>query len=391
MVENAYEQAKELRANATPEFPVNELSMIEMLEKMTTAWRPEGEWITHFDIAQEGDELRLRDMGEPGQCNQKCKTVEKAAFECMGDSDTELASALLLQRLDLPDMTDWFCSEETWACRPPLPKVPDSRKPGEDWEKKKDADEDFDAILGSMGDAGLKGSLFSREELERHMAEIDESVGDAEDGAEEEDPSEWGSYDPVEMAQAQSMSVADEALRQIDLAERRHKGDYPLYEGDPEDDDSDDELEGSKAAGVPLAQGEGVAVEGVFEDGEAGEERGKDHADSENEDEDEDEEEDEDEDEDGDESDDDDEDDKQHPAGMTKAEEAMVEALAKKPLSEEEVEFFDKLDEENDVLVVEDVDEVDDVDDEEGLTKEELDALQTESHDQDADEEHDEL
>ena len=71
------------------------MQLIERMEKITTAWRPEGEWITSVDLMEEaGGRLAVREMGRPGVCGVECKTVERAAEQIMGEHDTDVAEAL---------------------------------------------------------------------------------------------------------------------------------------------------------------------------------------------------------------------------------------------------------------------------------------------------------
>jgi len=71
----------------------DEASVIDLVERVTTAWRDEGEWITHLHL-EAGKKLNVRDMGRQGECTEACKTVELAARTVMGEHDTDVAEAL---------------------------------------------------------------------------------------------------------------------------------------------------------------------------------------------------------------------------------------------------------------------------------------------------------
>jgi hypothetical protein len=108
---------------------VDEMKIIEHMEKITTAWRPEGEWIAKLDLVEQGDRLVVREMDQVscsqlgqrvapqtsgalpavpplgsqlsawpqlqvGRCGVECKTVEKAAERIMGEHDTDIAEVL---------------------------------------------------------------------------------------------------------------------------------------------------------------------------------------------------------------------------------------------------------------------------------------------------------
>jgi len=76
---------------------LDESSVIDTVESMTTAWRPEGEWIASLFLeAKYGGRLGVRDMGKVGECREACKTIELAAQDVMGEHDVDLAEALFL-------------------------------------------------------------------------------------------------------------------------------------------------------------------------------------------------------------------------------------------------------------------------------------------------------
>ena len=74
---------------------VHEDRVIELVEKLTSAGLPEGQWIASVDLVEEaGGRLAVREMGRPGVCGVECKTVERAAEQIMGEHDTDVAEAL---------------------------------------------------------------------------------------------------------------------------------------------------------------------------------------------------------------------------------------------------------------------------------------------------------
>lgn len=76
--------------------PKDEADWIETIEKMTTAWRKEGEWITSLHLVSSRSKLEVVLMGGPGQCGEACRTIEKAAQEIMGNHDADVAEALYM-------------------------------------------------------------------------------------------------------------------------------------------------------------------------------------------------------------------------------------------------------------------------------------------------------
>ena len=71
--------------------------MIQEVEKSTTAWRLEGEWITKLYLeGKKGGKLKLKNKRVLGECEEACKTVEYAAQQVMGEHDAEVGEALYM-------------------------------------------------------------------------------------------------------------------------------------------------------------------------------------------------------------------------------------------------------------------------------------------------------
>ena len=73
---------------------LDEMTIIEKVEKMTNPSKDEGEWIAKTDIEEEGPTLKLVEHSEVGDCNSNCKTIAKAVEAIIGDSDTDIAEEL---------------------------------------------------------------------------------------------------------------------------------------------------------------------------------------------------------------------------------------------------------------------------------------------------------
>ena len=73
---------------------LDEMTIIEKVEKMTNPSKDEGEWIAKTDIEEEGPTLKLVEHSEVGECNSDCKTIAKAVEAVIGDSDTDIAEEL---------------------------------------------------------------------------------------------------------------------------------------------------------------------------------------------------------------------------------------------------------------------------------------------------------
>ena len=78
---------------------VTEEDLITAVEKMTTAWRPEGEWITALHLEKSfGGKLTVKDMKRLGECGEACKTIEKAAHDITAEHDIDMAEVLYMVR-----------------------------------------------------------------------------------------------------------------------------------------------------------------------------------------------------------------------------------------------------------------------------------------------------
>ncbi|PSC76262.1 DUF3456 domain [Micractinium conductrix] len=165
LAKNAWKQVKDMTKAASPTNKVDEMRIIELMEKITTAWRPEGEWMARLDLVEEGDRLAVAEMEAVGNCGVECKTVERAAELIMGEHDTDAAEVLFTGKKNRAQFNNWLCYELTGVCKSKPPPLPKGRTPGPAFQPKGEGDADLDRVMGQMQDQGMKGSLWSREEL----------------------------------------------------------------------------------------------------------------------------------------------------------------------------------------------------------------------------------
>ena len=209
----------------------DEDSVIDFVEKSTTAWRPEGEWITRLHIRR-GDAvgfsfaglfarvanavrslrslpslpslpslstpqhtttttttpsgLLVVDMGTQGECGTACRTIEYAARKVMGEHDADVGEALYVGRYgDVDGFREWFCGGLTGAC---VASEGSSSLGGLDhngavygaFVPREAGAQDVERILGEMADQGLRGKMYTREEaMEKYMAGLPDEEEDA--------------------------------------------------------------------------------------------------------------------------------------------------------------------------------------------------------------------
>ncbi|PSC76362.1 DUF3456 domain [Micractinium conductrix] len=156
--------------------------VIDKMERITTAWRPEGEWIARLDLVEEGDRLAVAEMEAVGNCGGECKTIQLAAEQVVGEHDTDMAEALFTGKKSRAQFNNWLCYELTGGCRSKPPPLPKDRTPGPPFEPKQEGDQNLDAMLGGLADQGLGGSKV-RDELMQKLgvareAEEEEEAGD---------------------------------------------------------------------------------------------------------------------------------------------------------------------------------------------------------------------
>lgn len=73
---------------------LDELVILEMVEKMGSPAKDEGEWIAKIDLVEAGSKLKLVEHEEVGKCLEECKTVARAAQDILSDHDTDIAEKL---------------------------------------------------------------------------------------------------------------------------------------------------------------------------------------------------------------------------------------------------------------------------------------------------------
>ncbi|KAL4458892.1 hypothetical protein ABPG75_013757 [Micractinium tetrahymenae] len=183
LAKNAWKQVKEMMKAASPSNKVDEMKIIEKMEKITTAWRPEGEWIAKLDLVEEGDTLAVKEMDQVGNCGIECKTVERAAEQIVGEHDTDIAETLFTGRKTRAQFNNWLCYELSGVCRAKPPPLPKDREPGPPFSPQREDDQNLERMMGQMQDSGMRGQLWSREELmEKYgIPEGDQKWDDDED------------------------------------------------------------------------------------------------------------------------------------------------------------------------------------------------------------------
>jgi hypothetical protein len=156
--------------------------LIEFVEKSTTAWRTEGEWMTklHLEKSWKGM-LQVKNMRKQGECTEACRTIEYAAQTIMGEHDADVGEALYTKRFgtDENKFETWLCHELTGVCQADgSPREADAKpvekeyRPYPSFKSRDPSEQNIERVLGEMADQGLRGNMFTREEaMEKYMME----------------------------------------------------------------------------------------------------------------------------------------------------------------------------------------------------------------------------
>ncbi|KAL4423180.1 hypothetical protein ABPG77_000313 [Micractinium sp. CCAP 211/92] len=167
LAKNAWKQVKDMANAANASHPLKEEAVIERMERIGVAWRPEGEWIAGLDLVEEGDRLAVKEMGVVGNCLGECKTIQLAAEQIIGEHDTDIAEVLFARRKTRAQFSNWLCYELSGACRSKPPPLPRDRTPGPPFEPRQEGDQNVDAMLGGLADRGLHGNKLRDELLDK--------------------------------------------------------------------------------------------------------------------------------------------------------------------------------------------------------------------------------
>ncbi|THG00018.1 hypothetical protein TEA_017555 [Camellia sinensis var. sinensis] len=208
-----YQQVQAKQAQISPK-KISEYQIIDIAENLCNLKKQEADWILKIDIVEQGDKLVLVEQDSEGQCNSKCKTIERACEEVMGYSDTDVAEYLYQKKPQIDSLTHFFCNDLSKACSvkpPPVPKsnsrhfavsllsfhtvnmiecmviFQENRTPGEPFVPKSAKEAEMEKMLKSMegmpGAPGMK--MYSREDL-MNMKNFGSEDADEDDDDDEE-------------------------------------------------------------------------------------------------------------------------------------------------------------------------------------------------------------
>ncbi|KAI8565428.1 hypothetical protein RHMOL_Rhmol03G0258300 [Rhododendron molle] len=189
-----YQQVQDKQAQISPK-KISEYEIIEISENVCNLKKQEADWVLKIDIVEQGDKLELVEHESEGQCNSKCKTIERACQEVMDYSDTDVAEYLYKKKPQIESLTHLLCNKLSKACTTKPPPVPKDRTPGEPFVPKSSKEAEMEKLMKSMegmpGAPGMK--MYSREDLMNNMGNFGNEDADEDDDDDEADfPSKLG-------------------------------------------------------------------------------------------------------------------------------------------------------------------------------------------------------
>ncbi|XP_047330908.1 uncharacterized protein LOC124934422 [Impatiens glandulifera] len=174
---------------------VSEYEIIELVENVCNLKKMEADWILKIDIVEQGDKLELIEQDSEGQCNSKCKTIERACHEVLGYYDTDVAEYVYKSKPSLDSLVKFLCKDLSKACSSPPPPLPKDRAQGEPFVPKSSKEAEMERMLKSM--EGMPGApnmkMYSREDLMNGNYGNEDAADEDEDDDDEADfPSKLG-------------------------------------------------------------------------------------------------------------------------------------------------------------------------------------------------------
>jgi len=190
MVDIAYSKSEEIlkkrfsfkkkRKNEATEFD-GEGAVQEFIEKMCNPLKPEGEWVTHIDLVQEGDQLQLATQPSYGKCKKECRTIEYACDEVLDKADTDFTEVLyngVKDKTPIDKVQRYICNRAAGVCKkkpPPLKSRTDERFVPMTADEKQMQD-----MQANLKDSGMSGTMYRREDLAGMMDKMGDMMGGME-------------------------------------------------------------------------------------------------------------------------------------------------------------------------------------------------------------------
>lgn len=160
-VKQAINVTKRLREAATASKKLDDGDILDALEALCKVDSDSGDWITHYDIVEDGSKLKLVDTEKVGKCKTECRTIARACEEVQDNIDlTELSEALYHGKKSRSQLSNWVCYELSNACSKKPPPLPAGRSPGPAHEALSAEEITQRNLMRQMSASGLGGRMF---------------------------------------------------------------------------------------------------------------------------------------------------------------------------------------------------------------------------------------
>eukprot|EP00882_Tetradesmus_deserticola_P022308 GHRQ01024208.1.p1 GENE.GHRQ01024208.1~~GHRQ01024208.1.p1 ORF type:complete len:316 (+),score=128.64 GHRQ01024208.1:278-1225(+) len=180
LVKQATRKVKALRKELKPGQQVDESAIIENLELACNTAKPDGQWITHYDMVEDGDKIKLVDTQQPSKCNTECATIARACSQVADSLDLSDLSEALYSGKSRSAITQLACYQMSNACRVKPPPVPKDRAPGPAHTPMSAGEAEREQMMARMKAAGMGGQMYNREDLMQQMQGLQQQADDGE-------------------------------------------------------------------------------------------------------------------------------------------------------------------------------------------------------------------
>uniref|UniRef100_A0A383WPZ6 Saposin B-type domain-containing protein n=1 Tax=Tetradesmus obliquus TaxID=3088 RepID=A0A383WPZ6_TETOB len=180
LMKQATRKVKAMRGELKPGQRVDESAIIENLELACNPAKPDGAWITHYDMVEDGDRIKLVDTQQASKCNTECATIARACSQVTDSLDLSDLSEALYSGKSRSALTQLACYEMSNACRVKPPPVPKDRAPGPAHTPMSAGEAEREAMMARMKAAGLGGQMYNREDLMQQMQGLQQQADDGE-------------------------------------------------------------------------------------------------------------------------------------------------------------------------------------------------------------------
>ncbi|BDA49948.1 hypothetical protein COCOBI_15-0760 [Coccomyxa sp. Obi] len=190
LAKHAFRIVKAVRGTLKPGKKLEELVILELVERMGNPAKDEGNWIATIDLVEDGKKLKLVEHEQMGKCTEACKTIQRAVEEILSDHDTDMAEKLWQDKMSRAQFSNWLCYELTKACASKPPPLPKDRKPVPAFQVIDPQEAQMQKMMASMKEMGMGGQMYDRASVEKMVGEGGPGGDDDDDDDDDEDDDE---------------------------------------------------------------------------------------------------------------------------------------------------------------------------------------------------------